>query len=71
MFGRDIYGGVITLNDALEEQMNMTIEIDNFNEETKPKNWNQPKKYCLMKMHIDFLKGNKEFLMVLKTKYFQ
>ena len=36
-FGREIYGSIITLNDTLEEQINLKDEIDKFNESSKPK----------------------------------
>ena len=34
-FGREIYVGVIMLNDAFEEQINIKNQIDDFNEHTK------------------------------------
>ena len=34
---RQIYSGVITLNDAFEEQIKLKKEIHNFNKYTKPK----------------------------------
>ena len=34
-FGREIYSGILTLNDALEEQIKLKDEIDK--ESTKPK----------------------------------
>ena len=36
-FGREIYSGILTLNDALEEQINLKDEIDKFKESTKLK----------------------------------
>ena len=36
-FGREIYGGVIILNDAFEEQINLKNDINKFSECTKPK----------------------------------
>ena len=36
-FGREIYSSIITLNDTLEEQINLKDEIDKFNESSKPK----------------------------------
>ena len=35
-FGRWIYSGDLTLNDAFEEQINFKKEIDKFREYTKP-----------------------------------
>ena len=43
-FGREIYGGVIMLNDAFEEQINPKNQIDNFNEYTKPESPNKREK---------------------------
>ena len=36
-FGREICSGVITLHDAVEEQINLRNEIDSFKESTKPR----------------------------------
>ena len=33
-FGREIYNGIITLNNAYEEQINLKSEIDKFKEST-------------------------------------
>ena len=71
-FGREIYSCIITLNDGFEGQMNLKNEIDNFNEYAKLKSWNEKEKKCWnKKVQIDFIKGDKKYLIVLKTKYFQ
>ena len=50
-FGRDIYEGKITLEEADEDQSDLTNEIDDFLEETKPKNKNKKqKKNCYEKL---------------------
>ena len=36
-FGRDIYDGKITLEEADEDQSNLIDEFDNFNKKTRPK----------------------------------
>ena len=36
-FEREIYSSIITLNDTLEEQINLKDEIDKCNESSKPK----------------------------------
>ena len=62
-FEREIYSGILTLNHALEKQINVKDEIDKFKESTKPKTPH---------MELDFLKEkDKKSLMVLKPKYFQ
>ena len=35
--GREIYSGILTLNDALEKQINLKNEIDKSKESKKPK----------------------------------
>lgn len=35
--GREIYSGILTLNDALEKQINLKDEIDKSKESKKPK----------------------------------
>ena len=70
-FGREIYGGVIMLNDAFEEQINPKNQIDNFNEYTKPESPNKREKILTYENPEKFLKGTQKFLMVLEAKYFQ
>ena len=41
---REIYIGIITLNNGLEEQMNLKDEIDKFNDSTRPKKKKKRKK---------------------------
>ena len=42
--GREIYSGILTLNDALEKQINLKDEIDKFKESKKPKKSQRRKK---------------------------
>ena len=67
---REIYSGIITLNDYIftfEEQINLKDEIES---QTK-KGDKKQKKNWLLKMQWGFLKEDKKFLTVLKAKYFQ
>ena len=71
-FGRDIYEGKITIEEANEYQTNLLAEIMNFRKNTKPKSRekkNNKKKLCL-KTCIIFLRVEKKFLTLLKGKYF-
>ena len=43
-FGREIYRGIITLNDVLEEQINLKDDINKFKECTKSKKQGQIEK---------------------------
>ena len=43
MFGRDIYNGKITLEEANDEQSNLVNSVRNFNSKTRPQN-NKKKK---------------------------
>ena len=45
MYGREIYSGIITLNYTFEKQMNLKIEIDNFdvNAQSKKNEWKRKK----------------------------
>ena len=42
--GREIYSGILTLNDALEKQINLKDEIDKSKESKKPKKKSQKRK---------------------------
>ena len=65
-FGKAIYSIIVTLNDALEEQIILKDVIDILNKSTEPKKKTQKKK-----TQLDFLNQDKKFLMVLKAKRFQ
>ena len=71
-FGRDIYEGKISLEEADEDQSDLVDEIEKFNDKTRPKSLekkNKKKKFFL-KTCIIFLRLEKKFLMALKAKYF-
>ena len=71
LFRREIYSCIITLNDALEEQINLKNKIDKFKESTKPKNTAKKKNSTDLWNSRDSLKEDKMSFMVLKAKYFQ
>ena len=58
-FGREIYSGILTLDDALKEQISLKDEIGKFKESTKPKTQDKKKNKKLT------------FGNVLKAKYLQ
>ena len=72
-FGRDIYNTEITLKEADEDQSNFLVEIINFKNKVKPQDPERKKKRKMMflKTFMQFLMVEKEFLMLLKVKYFQ
>ena len=68
-FGREIYSGIHTLNDALEEQINLKEEIDKFKESTKPKNLDTKEKKALaFENEIRLLKGKQKVLNAFESK---
>ena len=70
-FGRDIYNCNITLKEADENQTNLLIKIMSFKKNTKPQIPEKNKKKKLfLKTCIIFLRVEKEFLTLLKVKYF-
>ena len=71
-FGRDTYNGKITLKEAGEDQSNLLVEIMSFKNKTKPQDpKKKQEKKILLKRCMHFLMVEKEFLMLLKAKYFQ
>ena len=71
-FGRDIYEGKITIKKADEYQADLLTEIMNFRKNTKPRDQEKnEKKKLFFKTCIIFLRVEKKFLMLLKTKYFR
>ena len=71
-FGRDIYGGKITLEKANEYQTDLLAEIIDFKKNTKPRSQEKNmKKKLFFKTCIIFLRVEKKFLMLLKVKYFR
>ena len=71
-FGRDIYEGKITVEEANEYQVDLLTEIINFRKNTKPRiEEKKQEKKLFFKTCIIFLSVEKKFLMLLKAKYFQ
>ena len=71
-FGRDIYERKITIKEADEYQADLLIEIINFRKKTKPRSQEKKReKKLFIKTCIIFLRVEKEFLMLLKAKYFR
>ena len=70
-FRRDIYSKIYTLNDALEEEINLKDEIDKFKESTKLENQEKKEKNWLLKTQLDFLTEDKKFWIALNKKYFR
>ena len=71
-FGRDIYEGKITIEEANEHQTDLLVEIMNFRKNTKPRSQEKnKKKKLLLKTCIIFLKVEKKFWMLLKAKHFR
>ena len=70
-FGEDIYEGKITLEEADEDQSDLTDKINEFNKKRRPKSDKKKQNEKLFKKTcIIFLKQGKWFLMALKAKYF-
>ena len=59
-FGREIHNGILALNDALEEQINLKYEIDKSKESAKPKTSDKMKKALNFKNAIRLLEGKQE-----------
>ena len=71
-FGRDIYEDKITIEEANEYQTDALAEIMNFRKCTKPRSQEKDKKKKLfLKTCTNFLRVEKNFLTLLKAKYFQ
>ena len=71
-FSRDIYEGIITLEEADNDQPNLLNEIRNFKDKTRPQNDKKKKKKKLfLKTCIIFLRQEKKFLTAFLVKYFQ
>ena len=70
-FGRDIYNGEITINEANEDQTSLLAEIINFKNKTKPRDKiKKQKRRISLKTCITFLRAEKKSLMLLIVKYF-
>ena len=60
-FRRDIYSKIFTLNDALEEEINLKDEIDKFKESTKLEN-QEKRKELTFENAIKLLNGRQKVL---------
>ena len=70
-FGEDLYEGKITLEEADEDQSDLTDMINEFTKETRPRNsGKKQEKNPLQKACIIFSMQEKWFLMALKANYF-
>ena len=70
-FGRDIYEGKITLEEADKEQSDLAIEIDHFIKDTITKNAiKKQQRKIVMKNLRDFLKARELLLNGFKSKMF-
>ena len=70
-FGEDLYEGKITLEEADEDQSDLTDMINEFTKETRPRNSRKKQeKNPLQKACIIFSMQEKWFLMALKANYF-
>ena len=70
-FGEDLYEGKITLEEADEDQSDLTDMINEFTKETRPRNSRKKQeKKPLQKACIIFSMQEKWFLMALKANYF-
>ena len=70
-FGKDIYEGKITLEEADEDQSNLTDEIGKFIKETRPKNVDKKReRKIVMKNLRDFLNAKEMVFNGFKSKIF-
>ena len=71
-FGKDIYNGEVTLKEADDDQADLLVEIMNFKKQVKPKSpkTKQQKEDILQNLYNFFEGREREFLMLLKVKYF-
>ena len=68
-FGRDIYEGNITIDEAGKYQTDLLVEIMNFRRNTKPRK-KKKKRKLFLKTCIISGREEKKFLTLLKAKYF-
>ena len=69
-FGREIYDGVITLNNGVEELINLKNKIDKFNAYPKPKCWNKKEEKVLTYENANRLKGRQKIFHIFESKIF-
>ena len=68
-FGRDIYEGKITIEEANEYQTDLLAEIMNFRKNTKPRSQEKKQeKEIVLKNLYNFLRVEKNLLALLKAK---
>ena len=70
-FGRDIRNGETNLKEADEDQSRLLFEIINFKNKTKPQNSEKKRRMIFLKTCMRIALVEKEFLMLLKVKYYQ
>ena len=71
-FGRDVYEGKITMEEADEHQTNLLVEIMNFRKNSKPRSQEkkQEKETALENLY-KFWEGKEKLLDAFKAKYFR
>ena len=70
-FGRDIYHGVITLEEADEDQKSLVNEIKKLKHYTKPRDEKKNEKIKMfLETCLTFMMAEKKSLMLLLVKYF-
>ena len=70
-FGEDIYNGKITLEEADEDQSDLTDEINEFTKKTRLKSDKKKRKREIVKENLyNFFEAREMVLNVLKAKYF-
>ena len=71
-FSSDIYNGKINFKESNENQSNLLVEIMGIKKKKQDhKIQRKIRKKVFLKTHKHFLRVEKEFLMLLKAKYFQ
>ena len=70
-FGRDIYEGKITIEEANEYQTDLLAEIMNFRKNTKPRNQEKKhEKQIVLENLYNFFEGREKILDVFESKIF-
>ena len=67
---REIYSGLITLNDALKKQINLKDEINKFSESPKPINAGKKQKALTFENTKRILKGKQKVVNGFENKIF-
>ena len=73
IYERDIYEGKITIEEADKHQTDLLVEIMNFRKNMKPRSQEKKneKNKLFLQTCIIFLRAEKKFLTLLKTKFFR